>query len=206
MKNILIAVLLSPLITLAQSIEQGDITVNLGIEGGFYSNQITHDFFGVETTEKDTAATYFIPIAVEYMVTNRVGLGVIFKPGEYYTDEPNQTNKARVFGATGSFHVINTDVVDIMPRVGFGFSTLNILDTALLGQEANFSGAFSEIDLIARFFFGERIGMSTGFGYNTYNLNLSEWKMAGEQLNLDDVDWNMRVRGFELNFNLVVKI
>lgn len=206
MKALILALCTLPLISLAQSIEQGDITVNVGVEGGYYMNDITQTFLGETLTAEDTAATWFIPIAAEYMVTNRVGIGAIFKPGQYFTDEENQTNKAKVFGATGSFHVINTDVVDIMPRVGFGLNTLNILDTGLAGQEANFNGFFSEIDFIARFFFGDRVGISTGFGYNTYNLEMSNWTIAGEAVDLSDASWNMKVRGYELNFNIVVKI
>ncbi|MCB0761868.1 MAG: hypothetical protein KDC12_10130 [Flavobacteriales bacterium] len=214
MKKLLLFIMtLAPFAGIAQGTESGDITFDVGIQAGIYKNNVHQSYPGIiDTTFRDTAGAWLVPINVEYCFHHMLSTGITFQFGSYFTeDKPNivNENKARVYGVVLDFHPLNKEVFDPYIRMTHGYSTLKVKETDFGFSPAQVTdikagGYHFGMDLGVRLYFGKYVGINFFGGYNLYNLNLKELYIDGS-LN-KDFQQDMQLTGPQFGFALIGRI
>lgn len=188
-----------------QVVQKGDFAFDLGIEGGYYNTQWDTNVFGADSSYADTAAAVFVPIHFEYMVSNKIGVGLVLKSGNYLSDNSNEDNKAKVYSISFSYHPVVTEKIDLFARVGLGACSLKQTEVILVKIEAQYLGSAFELDAGIKVYFSEHFGLNFGLGYNNYSFKLQSFTVGGNAADLADIESTLGVSGVEVGAGLAFK-
>lgn len=218
MKSILLALvcLLSSLAIMAQVGEKGKIYVDLNGGLGIYKTHTTSTIMiggtGITSEVEDTAAATYFAIGAEYGVTDWVSAGLNLKTGRYlYEDNPQKqykSNSVNTLEATSHFYFLNKDKFTFFGSLALGYTFFkNNYDDNIFSSEEYYNGFHSGLGLGFKWLFiAERVGLFFNYEYNTFNFDLKERKYNGNQQDLSNLEYNLKVRGSELRLGLSVKI
>ena len=211
----------------AQAFQKGNKNVDVGIGFGFYGTKIkvtnTISNAGGSSdssyTDTDGAASRVIPIRFEYGLTDKIGLGLDLTISNYYIDEEDEDEIARVnsfdIGVRSNYHLLNSDRNDLMVGVGLGLSSMNWEAEPNQGQfidSYSGSGLYLSLEVADRIFLTDHIGILLNVGYRGYFYSALETKLTpeGEEFfqnsGVDfkqEIDWTFS--GFTLGTGVAVK-
>jgi len=166
----------------AQAFQKGSINIDLGIGFGLYgtsqssSHGVAATINGVPysaSSNRDTtdgAASTIIPIAFEYGIADKLGIGLDIVYNNYFINDSDRVNLASVkaydFGPKISYHPLNSDFYDLSFGLGLGLSMIKWDVTGLNNaQDYSGSGFYLNIDIKNKFWFSEHIGAYLNAGY-----------------------------------------
>ena len=179
----------------AQAFQQGNKNIDIGIGIGSYGTKITvtntvsngAGSSDSSYTDTDGAASTVIPINFEYGLTDKIGLGLDLTISNYFIDEEDEDEIARVnsfdVGVRSNYHLLNSDRNDLMLGVGLGFSSLNWEAEPSQGQfidSYSGSGLYITVGVTDRIFFSENIGILFNVAYRGYFYSALETKLTPE--------------------------
>ena len=131
------------------------------------------------------------PIAAEYAISNKFGLGVSFQHASYESGNFSKTittSRSNSFGMFGAFHFARKEKIELYTRLNLGLSyMINIdkLDAYFYSSSANYpsnnltytyklSGGFVKPSFGMRLYFTKNIGMFADFGIGVYSYRTSQ--------------------------------
>jgi hypothetical protein len=196
---------LGTLIAQDNASSKGNWAASIGWEGGIYYNDITTNLYGADSAYTDTAGAVFVPIHIEYFLSNRLSAGITFKSGRYIEDNAYESNKAGVFDLTIAYHILQKPKGDLYVQMALGGSSLHMERNAFPSFTGDWSGGHFGLGAGYRQYFGKHVGMYTSFGYNTYSLNQRALNTEGVAIDPEDASWDMKLRGYEFSLGLVFK-
>jgi len=209
-KSILVLLAFIPCLVFAQSIQKGDIAFDVGMEIGLYKDKISYDItyqnYHSDTVYNDTTAAWFVPIHVEYYLTDKFAAGAIYKRGKYFDDNARRDNRVNVFAASAAYHFVDNGTLNLFSRLAAGYSTLYIEENNDDLEWQKWGGFHGELDLGMRVYIGDHFAFNWSFGYNIYNYRLKDINLD-EDIYFDDIvgGWDLDVKGFEMGLGLVGK-
>lgn len=209
MKRLLIITtsLLFGLTVFSQGNQKGNLQIDIGGGLGVYKNYITQSNNGTVfvNNEKDTAATSFVPIGIEYAIFDRFSAGINMKFGKYFTDEENNTNKLLSFNVTTSYYFLNKNKFMMYAKLAFGTNTLNSTNTSVISSSVKMTGTGFSLGTGFKWWWGNHIGMFFDYDFNKYKLNAKEYTFMGTAVDLNDWTWEYDLKGHEFSLGLAVK-
>jgi hypothetical protein len=198
----------------AQAFQKGNKNIDVGVGLGIYGTKITVTntvSFGPFSedssyTDTDGAASRIIPISFEYGVTDNIGVGLDLTICNYYIDEEDEDEIARVnsfdIGVRGNYHLLKAEKNDLMIGLGLGISSLNweaepgpfqFIDSY------SGSGLYLTVGIADRIFLSEHIGILLNVNYRGYFYSALETELSAQgQAAYDavgasfkqELDWN----------------
>ena len=192
----------------AQAFQKGNINVDLGIGFGIYqsSTEISFDFLGQPLTLKDEdgAASFLTPIAFEYGIGEKLGIGAELAFSNYYIDQKDSTEatervKSVDIAFLVNYHLLESEKNDLMVGLLIGTSGAkwNFED----GNKMTGSGTKFGIYAKDRIFFGEHIGILFQVGYLKYVYK--EINTSNDNAILERIDWDLS--GWSVGTGLALK-
>jgi hypothetical protein len=209
MKTYLIAVVL--LVSMigtgvGQSFEKGKFMVETGIKISIY--RVNNDNEDNSSEERnDGAASYTIPLGVEYAVSNRLGVGAELGICRYFTEEDSITRaiaEANSFDVLlkGNFHWVRSTRVDLSSGLGLGFSAFRYESNDNVETKFKSTGAYLRLSLIHF-----RVYLFNGVGLNAYcgipYMNFNNGRIT-DNLN-SDFEYPLTFSGFDIGTGIVVR-
>ena len=183
----------------AQAFEKGNINIDLGVGFGIYGTKQTQNFklsiAGTTVLDQtndttDGALSFIIPIAFEYGITDKIGLGVDFMYSNYAISDTDRVNtesvKAIDFGAKFNYHLLKANKNDLMIGFGIGYSNMTWkfvkqnTSNAFESESAGGSGLYWTLGITDRIFFSDNIGMMFNVSYRGYSYSSIEYELTSE--------------------------
>lgn len=174
----------------AQAFQKGNINVDIGIGLGIYGttqtikNEISFKANGVsynQTSVHDTtdgAGSTIIPIAFEYGLSNKFGVGLDLTSSSYFISEEDRKVTSSVksfdFGVKVNYHLLNSEKNDLLIGLGFGMSKVswkfkNVANNIYGLSSASGSGTYLSLGITDRIFFSDHFGILFNLGYRAYS-------------------------------------
>ncbi len=160
---------------IAQSFEKGNKIFDAGIKVSIYKISNPDDDDGND--DSDGAASYTIPIAFEYALSNRIGLGAEIGICNYFTGEDTITGaiaEANSFDMLfkGNFHWVRGGRVDLYSGLGIGFSSFKYESNDSKESKFNSVGPYVHLNLFnARFYVSKAFALNLHFGIPYMNFS-----------------------------------
>lgn len=202
-RSLVLALLLSPFASLAQSTEKGDYLVSGGAGLGIYNTYINEkDSTRIET---DKTAAWVFPVGVEYMITDRFGCGAFLKYGKYI--EGDSSNNADVhaieFMVRPAFHLYNGRKLNIGVHADLGFTniTYNVNDT--YSTTGTGFGLLYGLGADLQLYFTKGFGMF--FRYSYYSFTYNNFTVDNNQPNQEPVVYKFKLDGGNSVLGIMVK-
>ena len=156
----------------AQSFEKGKLVAEVGIGLGIYNTYTLDKQNNSDTT--DRAAALVFPVLVEFGITNRIGIGGLFKYSNYI--EGNDSNST--VGVNGfdfmlrpAFHFLNKNRIDMSLHANLGGTYISYRDNGITNVQATgFAGIFGG-GLDVRMYVSDVFGMFIDYTYNSFSYN-----------------------------------
>lgn len=218
MKNVLLSMLflLFALTSSAQVGEKGKIYVDLNGGLGIYKTHTISTVMvgsnGITSEVKDTAGATYFAIGAEYGIANWVSAGLNLKSGSYLYENNEQkqykSNNVNTIEASSHFYFLNKDKFTFFGSLALGYTFFgNYYDDNFFSSEEKYNGFHSGVGLGLKWLLiKERVGLFFNYEYNTFNFDLKERTINGNQQDLSNLEYNLNVRGSELRLGLSVKI
>lgn len=158
--RLLIFLLFFSTVVHAQSFEQGDKLLNVGLGIGnvlgsgstvFPPTQVTFEYGVTESISVGGFIGY---------AANKVSYGIPFT-----SDSDEIKTTFTYFGARVSYHFYNTEKIDVYGSGGLGYYTSSISDGDPDYYDIKLGGFAYDISIGGRYYFNEKIGMFTELGY-----------------------------------------
>lgn len=157
----------------AQSFVKGNIFVNAGIKISISQIKDQDD----ENDDDDGAASFTIPIVLEYAMSDKIGLGVEAGICNYFTGEDTITGAiadAHSFDLMliGNFHWVRGSHVDLYSGLGLGFSSFRYESNDSKNSQFKSTGTYFRVSMInARFFISKSLAFDVHAGIPYMNFN-----------------------------------
>ncbi|MCB0401010.1 MAG: outer membrane beta-barrel protein [Flavobacteriales bacterium] len=200
----------------AQAFQKGNANIDIGLGFGAYGTRTTFsfDFLGIPITlqETDGAASTMVPLAFEYGISNKFGIGAELGFVNYFiSDSTEDSNGNLVADNTESvksvdflivcnFHLLNAEKNDLYIGLGLGASSVNWTFLNVSDTYSGTGGIF-KFYLRDRIFFNDHIGLLLNLGYTSYNY--SDMKASNNNAFLENLKWE--VKGINFGTGLSVK-
>lgn len=204
--SFLIMLTLSSHLSSAQSFEKGNVILNGGIKISVYGINNTNEDDD-EEDDGDAAASYTIPLGVEYALTNRIGVGAEIGICNYFTEEDSITRAIAEassfdFLIKGNFHWVRGGRVDLSSGIGLGLSSFRYNSNDNLDSEFKSNGFYFRLSLV-----DFRVYLFKGVGLNAFvgipYMNFENGRITD---NLgSDFSYPLTFAGVDLGTGLVVK-
>ncbi len=218
MKNVLLGILCLSfaLTSSAQVGEKGKIYVDLNGGLGIYrtlaTSTITSGGSSISSEVKDTAAATYVAIGAEYGIVDWLSAGLNLRSGSYLYEDNDQkqykSNKVNTLEATSHLYFLNRDKFTFFGSIALGYTFFkNSYDNNIYSSDEKYNGLHTGLGLGFKWLFiKERVGLFFNYEYNTFNFDLKERMINGNQQDLSNLEYNLNVRGSELRLGLSVKI
>jgi hypothetical protein len=193
----------------AQAFQKGNMNMDIGLGFGAYgttTTTFTIDFLGIPitVTDEDGAASFMVPITVEYGVSDRIGIGFQLGFANYFIDNEDSTETTESvrsvdFALKFNFHLLNSDKNDLFVGLGIGGSSVNWRD--LSGEEFTGTGSIFTLHITDRIFINDNVGILFNLGYTGYNYSKIESSN-------DLINWELKwtLKGINFGTGLALKI
>ncbi len=210
MKNLYSVLLASTLfifyssIANSQSFGQGSLTGAIGIGIGIYGTN-TNNTSG----ENSGTAAWLLPIEVEYGLTDKFGLGLIYQYGGYLTDQDSsEAGTTHNIGAHGYFHFMVKEKSTLYAKAGIGYTNFTYENNQGGGNfKVGGGGVWVNLGLGWRKMFGERVGIFFSADYSIMPINKFKDDNGDVlQTNFPPEDFRITIHGLDLKTGLVIKI
>lgn len=209
LKSLLLIILISCVSNqlFSQAFEKGNINIDLGLGFGAFGTRATFKDANtkLEYSVTDGAASTIIPLAFEYGISNKIGLGLQIGTSNYFIDKKDSTNVSKSvrsvdFALKFNFHLLNANRNDLFISLGLGGSSIN-WEFENTSETYSGSGTYFTLGLTDRIFFTDNIGILFNLGYTGYNYN--NVKTSSGNPILDNLTWS--VKGINFGTGLAVK-
>lgn len=173
---------------LGQYNSKGTFHASIGMAIGAHGTELENRYtlFGLTATDKDTdgAATFTLPIELDYALGDRFTLGLAIEPGRYIPDTANgdQTNALAIVALQPRFYLINGERLAWTASLQVGGAALRIQDdTPGERVDARFSGGAFGIGTGLRLGLGDHVGLG-------FDLRYLGTRMELQAIEVNDVD------------------
>ncbi|MGQ0829064.1 MAG: hypothetical protein ACT4ON_11805 [Bacteroidota bacterium] len=205
-----ITLLIAGIIFLANTVkaqkafEKGTIAVDLGIGIAVYGTKLhSQTTSGNKTYESDTtdgAVSVIYPLAIEYGVSNWLGIGARFAYSSYFEERDSITGeKASVRGIDAdivlNFHLIKTKRFDLPIGLIVGYSNFNFKFNDPSNTVGKDDGMNYGIMLTPRIYFGDHIGIFFNLGYLGYTYPNIQFSSNTDPNINDNNNWVFKLKG-----------
>lgn len=194
----------------AQYNQKGSVHLSLGIAAGAHATEYeqTINILGFPFLTRSTggAATVTVPLEFQYGLADIFSLGLYAEGGRYIDSVDTKRNSVTMAGIQPRFYLVNRERIAWMAGLQLGTTTLRIDDPEALGSpESMHRGGHFGLNTGVGFLFGETIGLQVHLRYLVNNLPLREYELAGQDVDLSQVDANLRTSGVALQTSLHVR-
>lgn len=187
----------------AQSFERGDMLIGAGIKISIYNVKNDNE----NDNNDDKAASYTIPIAFDYALSNKFGAGIELGICNYFTGEDSITRaiaKANSFDILlkGDFHWVRASRLDLSSGIGLGVSAFKYESNDNVSSEFKSTGFYFRLSMVNfKVYFSDHIGMYASMGIPYMNF---ENGRITDSLG-SDFSYPLSFAGFDIGTGLVVK-
>jgi len=187
----------------AQSFEKGNWVLNTGIKISIYNINNPDS----EPENDDKAASYTIPVGVEYAIGEKFSVGTELGICNYFTGEDSVTRAIAEassfdFLLLGNFHWLRKTRVNMSSGLGMGLSSFRYQSNDDLNSEFKSTGFFFRFELIDfRIYFSQHFGMYASFGIPYMNF---ENGRITDNLG-SDFSYPISFSGFDIGTGFAVK-
>jgi len=204
------ALIMFPLVALAQVNDKGTFHFALGVSAGGHGTQYLQKVrvagIPFEVEDQDGAATVLFPIDVQYGIAKPVSLGLFVEPGSYLDSSATRSNSLVIFGFQPRAYIINRDRFTWMGSLQIGSAGLTIEDSELgISQVAKYGGPFFGLSSGVGFHFGEHIGLQLHLRYMSTAFKLNDLEQNGASQDLTNFEATLNTTGFALQASLAAK-
>jgi hypothetical protein len=191
----------------AQYNDKGSVHLSLGYAGGAHATEYdqTITLIGIPIRSSSTggAATSTFPLEVQYGFAKIFSLGLYFETGRYVDSVETKENTIRLIGLQPRFYLVNKDRFAWMAGLQLGGTKLQIDDVEAAGRpKSTFTGAHVGIFTGVGFLFSDLIGLQVHLRYLANTLPLKEYELNGSNLDLSNIEAELRARGLALQLSL----
>ena len=213
MKHFLaLATLALPLVVSAQVNDKGTFHMALGISGGGHGTQYIQTLtipgisLPIRTEANDGAATFLVPIDVQYGLAKPVSLGLFVEPGSYLDSSATRSNSLVIYGFQPRAYIINPDRFTWMGSLQIGSASLKIDDNDQgVSELATYKGPFFGLSSGVGFYFGEHFGLQLHARYMSTAFTLKEFEQNGTSVDLSNFEAELNTTGFALQASLALR-
>jgi len=150
-----------------QCFQKKNIVIDAGSGLGIYRTHFKDLPNGTLASDTTAAVPYFL--SVEYGILNRVGGAFQFGYNHYIQGDSSHGQQANGIDLMlkGNFHFVNTNHVDLLVGLDFGYTHFLIKNNDLNNSQARGGGPIYGGSLMSRFYFGKgsRFGIFINIGY-----------------------------------------
>lgn len=197
-----------------------EFQIRAGIGGAGYAtfSDFGYNIGALTVRDQDTsgaAATHF-NLDLRYELTRRLAIGLDFKVGSYiYDPEENNEGKSNgyvVSGINADFSIVNRDRFRWYVGLGFNVTNLEIRERKTAGPlvlDNTFTyrgGGFKFNTGIIKYFGDSPFGVHFNIGSDNHRLVLDEVIQNGNSINISNIDGELKLRGLDFCFGLVVRL
>ncbi len=213
-KLLFLPVLLFAFASSAQFNEAGRFHASLGGAVGFhatkYYQKFTFNFFGtpvnVDTTSTDGAATFTLPIELDFGVAKFMSLGLYLEPGSYVDSSATESNRLMMAGIQPRFYLLNKDRFALLASLQLGVAGLNIVRTEPgYTSDARYMGFQWGLGTGMAVGFGDHFGMRFMLRYVSTSMPLRAIEENGSSIDLDNFEAKLTTGGVLLQLSLCVR-
>ena len=172
------------------------ISANFGTDGNIANQRYFSASEPQAQTLNGSATASDFNIGAEYGLFNWLGLGIISRVDNYYSQENQITQStpsegAMDIGGTANLHLLKWAHLDVLAGYDFGFSHLTYNTNNSIHTTSTANGTWSDIHATGRIYFG-RLGINLCFyvpgttytNFKTSNMSLGDytinyWKSTG---------------------------
>lgn len=211
MKKSFILILFSFLISQtgnAQAFAKGDILVDFGVGLGVYGTTLKTEVNGISGEETDGAASVIVPVKLQYGVSNKFSLGLLFQSATYIIDSADVNNEDAdgiAFRFIASYYLVNKDKFKLFLEMGLGAATFNQNTEKANGDEseAEWGGGNFAVGLGLKHYFSKHIGFFTMAQFNNYAFDLDNLRLNNSTFDINN--WEANFSGAEISVGLAIK-
>ncbi len=196
--------------------QKGEFQLRGGVGLAVYGTQseFIFDFFGLKVyqTEEDGAATVHVPLEFRYGLTNRFNLGLDIKFGSYIYDPDSaegKSNRFFVIGPHAEFNMIAKENFRWYLGAGFNMAALElqedkdeVISTRYISK---YAGAGVRINTGILWFFADPIGLHFNIAFDSHAFKLKNYSVNGNEVNLDNIEGKLNVKGADMVLGLVFR-
>jgi hypothetical protein len=213
-KLLFLPVLLFAFASSAQFNEAGRFHASIGGAAGFhatkYYQKFTFNFFGtpvnVDTTSTDGAATFTLPIELDFGVAKFMSLGLYLEPGSYLDSSATESNSLVVAGIQPRFYLLNKDRFALLASLQLGVAGLNIVRSEPgYTSDARYLGFQWGLGTGMAVGFGDHLGMRFMLRYVGTSMPLRAIEENGRSIDLDNFEARLTTGGVLLQLSFCVR-
>lgn len=196
--------------------QKGEFQIRGGAGLAFYGtkSEFIFDFFGVKIyqTEEDGAATVHVPLEFRYGITDRFNAGLDVKFGSYLYDPDSaegKSNRFFVIGPHAEFNIIAKENFRWYLGAGFNMAALElqedrdeVISTRYISK---YAGAGVRINTGILWFFADPIGLHFNMAFDSHAFKLKNYSVNGNEVDLDNVEGKLTVKGADMVLGLVFR-
>lgn len=217
MKKIILFLILFLAVVVVQAQRDKEFQIRGGFGFAVYGTTSEFTFTGfdpdVVLKDEDGAATVHLPLEFRYEFSRRFNAGLDIKFGSYLYDPDSSEGKSNRFFAIGlavEYNFISNDNFRWYAGLGVNSSVLNLEeDYTLFGnyihQEAFYDGPGVRINTGIMWFFAGPLGLNANVGFDSHNFKLDELHQNGQQIDLDDTEATLSVKGVDITLGLALR-
>ncbi|MBK8226484.1 MAG: hypothetical protein IPK70_04850 [Flavobacteriales bacterium] len=215
-KLLILSFLVCSIGSYAQFNEAGRFHASIGGAVGFhatkYYQKFTFNFFGtpvsVDTTTTDGAATYTLPIELDFGLAKFMSLGLYLEPGAYLDSSATESNNLMMAGIQPRFYLLNKDRFALLASLQLGVSALNIVrDEAgtINDSDSRYLGFQWGLGTGMAVGFGNHLGMRFMLRYVSTSMPLRAAEQNGSSIDLDNFEAKLTTGGVLLQLSFCVR-
>lgn len=198
----------------AQSHQKGTLSFQLGFDAGAHGVKYESKYDGV-VIDDDTsgAATTMLYFSTHYNFAKWFSAGFNLSRGSYLEDPDNAEadgNTLGIFAFDFRFYPINKENFNWFAGLELGASNLEINRKYIFiipfNTSYTYASGHSELYTGINWYFGKIVGINTRLGYSRHNFLMTDYKINGDNQDLDDFDNTLMTRGLHFRIGLSVKI
>jgi len=213
-KLLLLSSLLCSFASTAQFNEAGRFHASIGGAAGFhatkYYQKFTFNFFGtpvnVDTSSTDGAATFTLPIELDFGVAKFMSLGLYLEPGAYLDSSATESNSLVMAGIQPRFYLLNKDRFALLASLQLGVAGLNIVRSEPgYTSDARYLGFQWGLGTGMAVGFGDHLGMRFMLRYVGTSMPLRAIEENGSSIDLDNFEAKLTTGGVLLQLSFCVR-
>lgn len=180
MRNVISSLFLFPLsvLTYAQCVQQGTDIFGVGVKLGIYNLTTTllnPPPGATNTTSTGRAGVLIYPFSFDYAISDRITVGGEFRYNSFLIGKDTSSQQLNVAWGVdlcpeAAFHFVRTQHTDLYIQLSAGYAYIKLANTNITNQGVfTASGITYGLELGARFYIGNHIGIMLNVGYSGYD-------------------------------------
>jgi hypothetical protein len=203
-----------------KSFQKGRLIISLCANGAFYTDNLHQEqdssylstVTRIAKDKKGQALAGVFPLAVEYGLTNWLGVGVRGAYTKFIddTDSTYKYGKPKVtttdFGLTLDFHLVKTVSFDMPIVINAGYSNFTFLQNNSINSTAKATGFNYGIGIQPRIFFSKHFAMFFNIAYSGLDYTKITWSdnNVANYSNVNNLTGTLKASGANLGLGFLV--